>query len=111
MNSRSGYFCGHFSQMLLVKGDFMLSENRLWTGRAPYGHHSDRIREIRNLLKFKKILPLWTVRTPYMHILMCVRARGQVINSARGNLSRTLGYIYGVLVSKNKKNNNFQLVI
>lgn len=111
MNTRSGYFRGHFSQMLLNKGHLALSENQLRTGRTPYGHHMDRIREVRNFLKFKEILPLRTVRTPYIHILMCVRARGQVINSARDNLSRTLGYIYGVLVSKNKKNNKFQLVI
>lgn len=111
MNSRSGYLCGLFSQMLLDKGDFMPSENSLRTGRTPCGHHTDTMRENRNFLKFKEILPLWTVRTPYIHILMCVRAREQIINNAGNNLSRTLRNIYGVLVSKNKKKNNFQRVI
>lgn len=111
MNTRNGYLRGLFSQMLLKKGDFMPSENSLRTGRTLCGHHTDTMRVNRNFLKFKEILPLWTVRTPYTHILMCVRAREQVINSEISNLSRTLRNIYGVLVSEKKKNNNFQRVI
>ena len=75
-----------------------------------YGHHLDTMQVFHNFLKIKDILSLRTVRTPYKQILMCVRACEQ-INNEISNLSRTIRLIYGVLVSENKKKNNFQRVI